>query len=104
GEARCECSCALLAARAACYRVCSVVRQQPHLLHVFSTFVPAGPETRTVRLIEAIGQEFRHSIVAMDGRTEARELLSGKVDVKMLDGPPKAGSFATLKRLRGLFV
>jgi glycosyltransferase involved in cell wall biosynthesis len=71
---------------------------------VFSTFVPAGPETRAVRLIDAIGQEFRHSIVAMDGRTEARELLSGKVDVRFLEAPPKAGSFATLKRLRSLIV
>jgi L-malate glycosyltransferase len=81
-----------------------VVREQPHLLHVFSTFVPAGPETRTVRVIEALGQEFRHSIVAMDGRTDARTLLSGKVDVKILEGPPRAGSFATLRRMRGLFA
>lgn len=81
-----------------------MVRAHPHLLHVFSTFVPAGPETRAVRLIEAIGREFRHSIVAMDGRTDARELLSGKVDVEILASPPKAGSFSTLKRLRALFV
>ena len=30
-------------------------RDIPHLLHVFSTFVPAGPELRTVALIEALG-------------------------------------------------
>ena len=81
-----------------------MVRGQPHLLHVFSTFVPAGPETRTVRLIEALGHEFRHSIVAMDGRTDARELFSGKCEVAILESPPKAGSVATLKRLRALFV
>lgn len=81
-----------------------MVRSQPHLLHVFSTFVPAGPETRTVRLIEAMGHEFRHSILAIDGRTEARTLLSGKYDVRILDPLPRASSLATLRRLRALFV
>ena len=81
-----------------------MVREQPHLLHVFSTFVPAGPETRTVRIIEALGHEFRHSILAMDGRTDAKDLLSGKFDVRILEPLPRAGSFATLKRLRALYV
>jgi glycosyltransferase involved in cell wall biosynthesis len=81
-----------------------VVRTQPHLLHVFSTFVPAGPETRAVRLIEAAGHEFRHSIVAMDGRTEAAALLPAGLGVRVLEAPPKAGSLATLLRLRKLLV
>lgn len=81
-----------------------MVRSQPHLLHVFSTFVPAGPETRTVRIIEALGHEFRHSILAMDGRTDARALLSGKTDVQILESLPRAGSLQTLMRLRKLFV
>lgn len=91
-------------ARARLLHPSPVVRSQPHLLHVFSTFVPAGPETRTVRIIEALGHEFRHSILAMDGRTDARELLSGKYDVELLESPPRAGSLATLRRLRTLFV
>ncbi|MFN0007727.1 MAG: glycosyltransferase family 4 protein [Planctomycetota bacterium] len=74
----------------------------PHLLHVFSTFVPAGPEMRTVRLIEAFGSEFRHSIVAMDGRTDARAHLPKGVDARILDAPPKAGTIATTRRLRAL--
>lgn len=81
-----------------------MVRSQPHLLHVFSTFVPAGPESRAVRLIEGAGHEFRHSIVAMDGRTDAHALFSGKYDVKLLPAPPRAGSLATLRRLRALLV
>lgn len=81
-----------------------MVREQPHLLHVFSTFVPAGPETRAVRLIEGAGHEFRHTIVAMDGRTDARTLFSGKYDVKLAEAPPRAGSFATLRRMRALIV
>ncbi len=81
-----------------------MVREQPHLLHVFSTFVPAGPESRAVRLIEGAAHEFRHSIVALDGRTDASALLSGKYDVKLLAAPPRAGSLATLRRLRALLV
>ncbi len=81
-----------------------MVRSQPHLLHVFSTFVPAGPETRTVKIIEALGHEFRHSILAMDGRTDARALLSGQFDVKILPSLPRAGSLKTLMRLRKLIA
>ena len=71
-----------------------------HFLHVFSTFVPAGPETRACRLIEAFDGEFRHSILAMDGRTEARSLLPPGAEVRFLETPPKAGSIATVKKLR----
>lgn len=74
----------------------------PHLLHVFSTFVPAGPETRTVNLIEALGAEFRHSILAIDGRTDAQALFTGRAKVDILPSLPRAGSFATLRRLREL--
>lgn len=76
----------------------------PHLLHVFSTFVPAGPEMRTVRLIEALGGEFRHSILAIDGRTDARAQLPPGADVRILDAPPRAGSLATTLRLRALLA
>lgn len=74
----------------------------PHLLHVFSTFVPAGPELRTVRLIEAFGDAYRHSIVALDGRTEARRSLPPDAPVRILEAPPKAGTPATVRRLVAL--
>ncbi len=74
----------------------------PHLLHVFSNFVPSGPELRTVALIAAFGTDFRHSIVSMDGRTSAAERLPRDVSVRLLDNPPKAGSFKTAGRLRTL--
>jgi glycosyltransferase involved in cell wall biosynthesis len=73
---------------------------RPHLLHVFSNFVPTGPEIRTVELIAAFGGEFRHSIVSMDGRTGAAERLPPDAPVRLLDNPPKAGSLATASRLR----
>jgi len=74
----------------------------PHLLHVFSTFVPAGPEMRTVNLIHALPRDYRHTIVAMDGRTQARAELDAAAPVAFLDSPPKAGSLATLGRMRKL--
>ena len=74
----------------------------PHILHVFSTFVPAGPEMRTVNLIHGLAREFRHSIVAMDGRTDARERLAADAPVEILESPPKAGSIATVRRMRAL--
>jgi L-malate glycosyltransferase len=76
----------------------------PHLLHVFSNFVPTGPELRTVALIEAFGTRFRHSIVSMDGRTSAAERLPAGVDVRLLPSPPRAGSLATARRLRRLLL
>jgi glycosyltransferase involved in cell wall biosynthesis len=78
------------------------VTAQPHLLHVFSNFVPSGPELRTVELIAAFGGELRHSIVSMDGRTGAAERLPADAAVRLLDNPPKAGSLQTAGRLRTL--
>ncbi len=57
---------------------------------------------RTVNLIGALGRGYRHSIVAIDGRTDARERLSPDVDARVLESPPKAGSLATIRALRAL--
>jgi len=75
-----------------------------HLLHVFSTFAPGGPQVRTTRLIRALGPEWRHSILAMDGRTEARELLPTDARVEFLESPPKVGALRSVRWLRSLLV
>lgn len=72
----------------------------PHLLHVFPSFVPAGSQVRTAKLIAAFGQEFRHSILALDGRLDAREILPAKARVDLLDSFPKAGTAVTAWKLR----
>lgn len=74
----------------------------PHLLHVIPTFVPAGIEMRTVNLITGFGNEFRHSILSMDGRTEAADRLPPGAPVRLLPSLPKAGSLRTAVRLRQL--
>ncbi len=76
---------------------------QPHLLHVFSTFVPAGPEMRTVRMINALGEGFRHSILAVDGRTDAAKELDPAAPVKILPSIERANTPRTVRALRALF-
>jgi L-malate glycosyltransferase len=74
----------------------------PHLLHVLPTFVPAGLEMRTVNLIAGFGRELRHSILSLDGRTDAADRLPPDAPVRLLPSPPKAGSLVTAARLRTL--
>jgi glycosyltransferase involved in cell wall biosynthesis len=76
----------------------------PHLVHVFSTFVPAGPQVRVAKLLAAFGPRFRHSILAMDGRLEARALVDANAEVRYLEAPPKAGSLSTTRRMRSLLA
>ena len=78
------------------------MKNAPHLLHVFSTFVPAGPEMRTVRLVNALGGDFRHSILAVDGRTDAREFLDADAPARILESLPRAGTPRTVRALREL--
>jgi glycosyltransferase involved in cell wall biosynthesis len=73
---------------------------RPKLLHLFSTFVAAGPQVRAAGLIGEL-TEFRHSLLALDGRTEARELLAPGA-ATLLAPPPKAGTPATAARLLAL--
>ena len=51
----------------------------PHLVHVFSTFSLGGPQRRFAQIANAFGNRYRHTIVALDGRTEAAALLAPDV-------------------------
>ena len=72
----------------------------PHLLHVLPTFVPGGLEMRTVNLIAGFGDEFRHSILSLDGRTEAAARLPEGAPVRLLPSFPKSGTLATARFTR----
>lgn len=77
--------------------------RSPHLLHVFSTFAPGGPQIRAARLINAWGGRYRHSIVSVNpGELGARELLDRSIDAAFPVPPPlKAGGLAgRLSRIR----
>jgi glycosyltransferase involved in cell wall biosynthesis len=54
------------------------------LLHVFSTFAIGGPQTRFATIADRLGPKYRHSIVAMSGKTEATRLLSERVSYKLI--------------------
>jgi glycosyltransferase involved in cell wall biosynthesis len=72
----------------------------PRLLHVFATFTAAGPQVRTAQLMTALGDEFAHAVIAMDGRVDARELLPPGFPLEVLPPPPPAGSARTALRMR----
>jgi len=76
----------------------------PRLCHVFPTFVAGGAQVRATDLMNAFGARFEHEVVALDGRTEARERVEPGVALACLPPPPKAGSLATARRLRALFA
>jgi glycosyltransferase involved in cell wall biosynthesis len=57
---------------------------RPCVLHVFWSFAPAGPELRTVALIEALGPAWSHVIAARDGRLDALAVLPEGLDVRGL--------------------
>lgn len=56
-----------------------------HLLHVFSTFAVGGPQIRFADLANRLGGAYRHSIVALDGRMDARERLAAGLDVRFVE-------------------
>ncbi|MGD8326243.1 MAG: glycosyltransferase family 4 protein [Sphingomonadales bacterium] len=73
---------------------------KPLLLHVFSTFKVGGTQVRTVQLIEALGEHYRHRIVAMDGNYDAIKLFANPETVDSLPPPVTPGGL--LSRLFAL--
>jgi glycosyltransferase involved in cell wall biosynthesis len=49
------------------------------LLHIFSTFLVGGPQTRFATIADRLGDKYHHQIVSMSGRTDAASLLSDSV-------------------------
>jgi glycosyltransferase involved in cell wall biosynthesis len=72
------------------------------VLHVFATFAAGGPQVRTTRLIGALGDEWRHAVLAMDGVTTARDILTAGSAVEVLEPFPRAGTWRTVRRVRAL--
>ena len=74
----------------------------PHLVHIFSTFVPGGPQVRAARLFNGVGEAVRHTIVALDGRTSAEELIGSHVPYSSVPPPPKGNPLSALRAQRAL--
>ena len=73
----------------------------PHrYVHVFATFGAGGPQIRAVQLLQELGPGLHHTIVAMDGRTEALAALPAGLDVTVAAPLPRGGFLATVRRAR----
>ncbi|MBX3464414.1 MAG: glycosyltransferase [Planctomycetes bacterium] len=70
-------------------------------VHVFATFGAGGPQVRAVQLFARLGQGWAHTVLAMDGCTEAAAQLPARVDVALAPAPPRGGLLANVSRLRG---
>ncbi|MGB8276202.1 MAG: glycosyltransferase [Alphaproteobacteria bacterium] len=71
-----------------------------HLLHVFPTFAVGGVQLRMAEIINHFGPKYRHTILSLDGRDDARSRLRADVDW----GPaavPGAGPFGLVSRVLG---
>lgn len=72
-----------------------------HLLHVFSSFEVGGSQIRFCQLVNALGDRYRHSVIALDGRTEARGRLLPGVPVDIIPHDHrKGGALQDLLRFR----
>ncbi len=78
--------------------------RRPHFVHVFATFAAAGPQIRTVRLIEALGGRLEHTIVPLDGRSEAMDLLAGRSDARCVAPPRRSRGPLAVWRMRELIA
>jgi glycosyltransferase involved in cell wall biosynthesis len=76
---------------------------EPLLLHVFPNFGTGGPQVRFAILANRLGGRFRHAVVAMDGRQEARALLDPALDIRFPQvGVLKGDTRGNLRRFRAV--
>lgn len=79
--------------------------QVRRLLHVFSSFEIGGSQIRFGQLANATGDRYRHLVIALDGRTEARTRLRPEASVEILPfDPRKRGPIGDLWRFRRQLV
>ncbi|NUM36299.1 MAG: glycosyltransferase family 4 protein [Candidatus Brocadiae bacterium] len=81
------------------------MKKKYHLLHVFSTFKTGGPQVRSCDIIQDLGEEYRHTIIAMDGNYEAKARIPENIMVDYVElSLPKsnANTFSIIFYLRDL--
>ncbi|MBW6397543.1 glycosyltransferase [Roseomonas sp. HJA6] len=73
----------------------------PLLLHAFASFAVGGPQVRFATLANRLGGAFRHAVVAMDGKLDARALLDPSLDVRFPEiTVAKGDTLGNLRRFR----
>lgn len=77
-------------------------RRPLRVLHVFATFVPAGPQLRTLDLIAGLGEAFEHQIIACDDDLSARHSTPKGCRYACLPCPKGSGPLASVRAWRTL--
>lgn len=72
----------------------------PRLLHILPTFAPGGAELVAVSVMNGLGAEFAHTILPLNGHSEAAQLL--RVPFRLLEAPPGRSSPLYAWKLRQL--
>jgi glycosyltransferase involved in cell wall biosynthesis len=65
-----------------------------HLLHVLPSFAVGGIQVRLARVINSLGDSYRHSIIALDGNLACRDRIDPALDVAVTGRPGLPGSLA----------
>lgn len=73
-----------------------------HLLHVFPSFETGGAQVRTVTLMNALGEAYRHSVLALNGDFTASQRLLPDVRFQALESPPPEGTISAVGRYAAL--
>ncbi|MFN0205008.1 MAG: glycosyltransferase [Planctomycetota bacterium] len=75
-----------------------------HLVHVFSTFAPGGPQRRTADIFNHLPPRFRHTVLSTNNDLSARELLKADAPVEYANVPKNARGRVRRGELRKLLV
>ncbi len=75
-----------------------------HLVHVFSTFAPGGPQMRVVNVLRSLPARFRHTILATNHDLSARAHLPADAPIEYLQAPRAAGEGVRRGELRRLLA
>jgi glycosyltransferase involved in cell wall biosynthesis len=62
-----------------------------HLLHVFPTFTAGGTQLRMAAIMNGLGGRVRHTVMALDGNTEAARVLLPEIPFQTMPPPPGKG-------------
>jgi glycosyltransferase involved in cell wall biosynthesis len=73
-----------------------------HFLHIFPNFGPGGMELRVTRIINGIGPEVRHTIVALLGNHDARHFIDSGIQTNFPIPPPKGAVVPYVWAMRGI--
>jgi glycosyltransferase involved in cell wall biosynthesis len=75
-----------------------------YLLHVFPSFGRGGMELLSVGIINALGPEWRHGILAVDGCFDAAPLLAPETAAKLIAPPARPGTASYVWKLRRILT